>query len=194
MNTAQLLQRCQSGDTAAIDTFIQNHHAMLYRLAYSVLFDAADAEEVVQDAFITALGALETYHGDRGELSLKSWLYTITLNACRKRLRRGKALERLKHTLLVLLRIERAGPTHPEQELIQDEARAALWQAVGQLDEKHRLPVILYYYHDLPVSEIARLLGVREGTIHSRLFTARGKLRDALPGQAGEGEMEGNDG
>lgn len=193
MNTAQLLQRCQSGDAAAIDTFIQSHHAALYRLAYSVLVDPAEAEEAVQDALITALGALESYHGDRGELSLKSWLYTITLNTCRKRLRRRKALERLKNTLLALLRIERAGPTHPEQSLIQDETRAALWQAVCQLDEKHRLPVILYYYHDLPVAEIARVLRVREGTVHSRLYTARGKLRDALP-QAGEPGMEDIDG
>lgn len=193
MNTAHLLQRCQSGDAAAIDTFIQNHHAVLYRLAYSVLLDPAEADEAVQDAFLAALAALDTYRGDLGQLSLKSWLYTITLNECRKRLRRRKVLERLKNTLQNLLRLERAGPTHPEQELIQGEARAVLWREVCRLNEKHRLPVILYYYHDLPVAEIAQILRVSEGTVHSRLFTARGRLRAALE-DGKPGGMEGSDG
>ena len=89
MNTAQLLQRCQSGDEAAIDTLVKVHHPALYRLAYSVLLNADDAEEAVQDTFIAALKSLERFNGE----ALKPWLYGIALNQCRMRLRRPESAE-----------------------------------------------------------------------------------------------------
>ena len=176
MNTAQLLQQCQSGDETAIHALIQTYHSALYRLAVSILLDADEAEEAVQDAFLAALNALDMYNGG----ALNAWLYGITLNGCRKRLRRRKALDRLKAVLQNLLRMGGAGPTYPETVVIENESDAALWRAVCALGEKHRLPVILYYYHDIPVGEIARLLEISEGTVHSRLFTARERLRAVL--------------
>jgi RNA polymerase sigma-70 factor (ECF subfamily) len=66
-----------------------------------------------------------------------------------------------------------------------------VWRAVQDLGEKHRLPVILRYYHDLPVAEIAGVLGISEGTVHSRLSIARDRLRGALqPAPAGHPEVE----
>jgi RNA polymerase sigma-70 factor (ECF subfamily) len=55
-----------------------------------------------------------------------------------------------------------------------------LWRAIHALDDKHRLPVVLFYYHDLPTVEIAQVLGISEGTVHSRLHTARQRLRAQL--------------
>ena len=179
MNTAQLLQQCQAGDETAIHALIQAHKRALYCLAVSILLDPDEAEEAVQDAFIAALNALDRFNGG----ALHAWLYGITLNECRKRLRRRKALDRLKAVLQTLLRMGGAGPTHPETAVIENETDAVLWRAVCALSEKHRLPVILFYYHDLPVAEIARLLEISEGTVHSRLFTARERLRKALDGQ-----------
>ena len=68
----------------------------------------------------------------------------------------------------------------PEEAAAQNEAHRQLWQAVDSLDEKHRLPVILRYVHELTVAEIAASLGTNEGTIHSRLHYARKALLDRL--------------
>ncbi len=179
MNTAQLLQQCQAGDEMAIQSFIQGYRSPLYRLAVSILLDPDEAEEAIQDTFIAALNGLDRYNGG----ALQAWLYGITLNVCRKRLRRRKTFDRLKAVLQSLLRMGGAGPTHPETVVIENEVDAVLWRAVNALGEKHRLSVILFYYHDLPVAEIARLLDISEGTVHSRLFTARERLRKVLVGQ-----------
>jgi RNA polymerase sigma-70 factor (ECF subfamily) len=74
----------------------------------------------------------------------------------------------------------RSEQAQPESEAIQNETGTKLWQAVRTLDEKHRIPVILRYYHDLPVTEIAEALGVPVGTVHSRLNHARERLRARL--------------
>jgi RNA polymerase sigma-70 factor, ECF subfamily len=185
MNTAQLLARCQSGDEAAIDSLIKEYSPALYRLAYSVLLDVDDAEEAVQDTFIAALRSLESFTGE----ALKPWLFGIALNQCRMKLRRRKALGRLREALKVLFRVTSAGPTHPESAVIANETSALVWRTVCALSEKHRLPIVLYYYHDLPVAEIAQILRIREGTVHSRLFVARERLRKALYGKVVVGEV-----
>jgi len=187
MNTAQLLQRCQSGDEAAICSLINEYNPALYRLAYSFLLDPDDAEEVVQDTFIAALKSFENFNGG----ALKPWIYGIALNQCRMKLRRRKALDRLHGILQVLFRVTSTSSAHPEMAVIENEADALLWQVVCALDEKHRLPVVLYYYHDYPVAEIARLLQINEGTVHSRLFVARERLRKALYGKVETGEVFG---
>jgi RNA polymerase sigma-70 factor (ECF subfamily) len=77
----------------------------------------------------------------------------------------------------VLQSLFRSEQDQPESKAIQNEADKKLWQAIHTLDEKHRIPIILRYYHDLPVNEIAEMLGVPNGTVHSRLNHARERLR-----------------
>ncbi len=63
---------------------------------------------------------------------------------------------------------------------MRDESDAELWNAIRALDDKHRIPVVLRYYHDLPIADIATMLNIPPGTIHSRLNHAREKLRALL--------------
>ena len=63
---------------------------------------------------------------------------------------------------------------------MQNESDEFLWRAIHSMDEKHRIPIVLRYYHDLSVAEIASLLAIPEGTVHSRLNTARRQLHAAL--------------
>ena len=174
---ATLLQRCQAGEMAAMQDLIRANQSAVFRLALSILDDPADAEEATQDTFLTALRALDRYRGDS---TFTTWLYRITVNICRSRLRKRHARTRLLQALQSLSRLIGVGSTHPEDIAIQRENNAILWKAINTLDEKHRIPIILYYYHDLSVSEIAGVQGVREGTVLSRLYTARERLRAAL--------------
>jgi RNA polymerase sigma-70 factor (ECF subfamily) len=120
----------------------------------------------------------------RGESAFTTWLYAITLNVCRTRLRRRRTWGRLMGSLRALFRTGGDAPADPEAVAIQNESNAELWNAVAALDEKHRLPVILRYYQGFSTAEVAQLLGISEGTVHSRLFTARERLRAHLKERA----------
>ena len=168
------LEQCRVGDSLAIERLVQTYQGEVYRLALSILEDSDDADDATQEVFVAALRALESF---RGNASFKTWLFSITVNVCRTRLQRYKRRGQLQQILQSLFGQNQA---HPEHEAIQSESDSALWQAIHALDDKHRIPVILRYYHDLSVAEIAETLGVPVGTIHSRLNHSRERLRALL--------------
>jgi RNA polymerase sigma-70 factor (ECF subfamily) len=168
------LEQCRVGDSLAIERLVQTYQGAVYRLALSILDDSDDADDATQEVFVAALRALESF---RGNASFKTWLFSITVNVCRTRLHRQKRRGSLQQILQSLFAQNQA---YPENEAIQSESDSALRQAIHTLDEKHRIPVILRYYHDLPVNEIAETLGVPVGTVHSRLNHARERLRALL--------------
>lgn len=174
---AGLIAACIQGDETAITQFVQEHQLGLFRLALSVLNDTAEANEATQDAFVAALKALRSY---KENAPFKSWLYTITLNISRSRLRKLKAQERLQRTLGSIFRVRSQNSLTLEQTVIHNEEDAILWSALEKLGEKHRIPLVLRYYHDFPVAEIAEVMKIKEGTVHSRLSIGREKLRAIL--------------
>jgi len=171
---SQWLRQCREGDPLAIERLVQAHQADVYRLALSILDDPDEAEDAAQEVFVAALRSLDSF---RGDASLKTWLFSITLNVCRSQYQRDKSRTRLRQILQSLFRSDQP---QPESEAVQHEAESALWQAVHALNEKHRIPVILRYYHDLPVADIAEMLRIPVGTVHSRLNHAREQLRARL--------------
>lgn len=171
---SQWLRQCREGDPLAIERLVHTHQAEVYRLALSILDDPNEADDATQEVFVAALRSLDSF---RGGALFKTWLFSITINLCRSRYRRNQRRARLRQIWESLFRGDQA---QPESEAIRHEAESALWQAVRALDEKHRIPVILRYYHDLPVAEIAEMLGIPVGTVHSRLNHARGRLRARL--------------
>ncbi len=178
-----LIPECIAGNEAAIEMFVRQYETSVFRLALSIVGDPAEANEVVQETFIAALRSLPSYQEKQ---SLKAWLYTITLNQSRSRLRKRKVLERLRTTLTSIFRVEAEKQDLPEEMVIQSEKEARIWNSLNQLDERHRIVVVLRYFHELSVAEISEILSVNEGTIHSRLHSAREKLRDTLKNWHGE--------
>ena len=176
LDAAQLVDRCRTGDEEAVSRLVQTHQAAVYRLALSILDDPGDADEATQETFLAALRSLADY---RGQSALRTWLFAIGINICRSRLRQRQTRQHL-HQLLRGAWLTGADPVAPENAMVQRQANDAVWRAVQGLGDKHRLPVILRYYHDLPVDEIAAVLGLNAGTVHSRLSTARDRLRAAL--------------
>jgi RNA polymerase sigma-70 factor (ECF subfamily) len=173
----RLIDECIAGNETAIEGLVREYESGVFRLAFSIVGDPAEANEVMQETFLSALRALPSYQEKK---SFKAWLYTITLNHSRSHLRKRKLIERLRSTLTGIFRIEQEKQISPEEAVIQNEKEAALWRSLNQLDDRHRIVVILRYFHELPVAEISEILSVNEGTIHSRLHTARERLRDSL--------------
>ena len=172
-----LIAQCIAGNEQAIETLVREYEAGVFRLALSILGDQAEANEVMQETFLSALRALPSYQEKQ---SFKAWLYTIALNHSRSHLRKRKVMERLRSTLTAIFRVEAQRQVLPEEAAIQNEKEAAIWRSLNELDERHRIVVILRYFHEFSIAEISDILSVHEGTIHSRLHSAREKLRDAL--------------
>jgi len=173
----QLLSRCQQGDSLAIEALVRTYSPLVYRLAVSILDDPAEADEAAQDALVAALSKLDSF---RGQAKFTTWLYTITLNVCRGRLRKRRAQARLAGVLQSLFRFSDQTEPPPEQTTLRQEQDVALWQAINALDDRRREAVILRYYHELTLSEIGQVLGVSERTIRTWLHTAHEQLRRML--------------
>ncbi len=177
-----LLAQCLVGDEQAIELLVRQYETGLFRFIFSVVNDPMEANDLAQETFIAALKSLSSY---QERSSFKAWLYTIALNLSRSHLRKQRSLARLKDTLKVFFRLEQK-QSLPEEVVIQTEKERALWAALSKLDDKHRIPLILRYFNDLPVAEIAEIMETNEGTIHSRLHFAREQLRIELERLAGE--------
>ncbi len=179
-DTPRLISNYLYGDEHAIEELIRLYKDGVFRLALSIVDDPAEADDITQDSLITAMSALKSYQ-DKG--TFKTWLYTITLNLSRTRLRKRNASERLKGILKNIFLAQTQRSTSPEELALKNEKKSIIWTALSNLKEKQRLPILLHYFHNLPTSEIASILGVNEGTVFSRLHTGRERLRKELEKQ-----------
>lgn len=146
--------------TAAVT---QNRHAM-FRAARALLDCDADAEDAVGEA---VLRAWQSFGRLRDEKACKAWLLRITVNCAYEHRRRGARVTYLEDLDAV------AGSA-------EDAHDDGLWDTVRSLPEEFRIVTVLYYYEDMTTAEIAKMLGIRAGTVRSRLARARDRLRALL--------------
>ncbi|HLO18705.1 MAG TPA: RNA polymerase sigma factor [Anaerolineales bacterium] len=186
MNDAHLswlISECIAENEDAIEMLVRQYETGVFRLALSIVGDQAEANEITQETFISALRFLPSYQEQK---SFKAWLYTIALNRSRSYLRKRKIIERLRTTLTAIFQVEKQKQISPEEAAIQGEKEVAIWNSLNQLDERYRTIVVLRYFHELSIAEISEILSINEGTIHSRLHSAREKLRNSLKHLHGE--------
>ncbi len=184
----KLFIRCQQGELEAFSDLFTEYKGSVYRLAATILRDEQDAEDATQDVFLRVFRQAGAF---RGQSSFTTWLTAIVVNVCRDRLRRQKLrraimLERLRH-------LASSDSQDVEEEVVHRQQRRSLWLVVDGMDEKIRLPVILFYQEGLSVQEIAQVLRFPARTIYTRLHMARERLRASMqvrvpvPGDKAEG-------
>jgi RNA polymerase sigma-70 factor (sigma-E family) len=153
--------------------YVASYQRLVVQL-YAVTGDLAEAQEVVQDAFVQALAAPRRLrHIDNPE----AWLRTVAVNLARTRSRRRRILNR------VLRRVDAPPPVVPGT----SPEHVALMAAVRNLPTGQRLAVALHYLADQPVDQVARTLGVSVGTVKSRLARGRAALAVLLDDPASDG-------
>ena len=170
-------QAILAGAPDLIELLVSRYYEAIYRLALSILEDAAEAEDAAQEVFLAAARKLDSYRGDAAP---KTWLFAIGINVCRMQLRRRARQRRISRAWAALRGYAAWPAPLPEEITAQSEESGWLVQAVRDLDEKHRLPVLLRYGHDMTAAEIAGILGIPEGTVYSRLHYAHRRLRERL--------------
>jgi RNA polymerase sigma-70 factor (ECF subfamily) len=168
-----LVVRCQQGELAAFTELFRQHEARFYRLAVAILQQEQDAEDAVQDAFIRIFEQIQRYEG---KSSFNTWATAVVVNVCRDKMRRQK----VRRVLTLEWLGNRPSEHNVVDEVTRRETAVTLWTHIGNLDEKHRLPLILHYHERLSCEEVAQILGLPTSTVYSRLNTARQRLRVLL--------------
>lgn len=183
MDDATLVGRVRHGDRDAFRQIMRRCNQRLFRVARGVVGDDAEAEDVVQEAYVHAY---EKIDGFRGEASLPTWLTRIVLNAAYGRLRQRRAtvdvaqIEAAQHEDRVLVFPSRFGHEDPAAAATRAQIRALVEHAIDDLPEPFRIVFVLREIEECTVEETAAALDLREETVKTRLHRARRQLRAAL--------------
>jgi RNA polymerase sigma-70 factor (ECF subfamily) len=170
-----LVEKFSRGDETAFDRIVERYSTDVGVLANRLLGWPGEVEDVSQDVFLAAYLGLKRF---RGECSLKSWLFTITINKCRSHGRRRMLRVRTSSRAAdkAPLASAQTASTNP----MDAETFNRVRNAVGALPAKYREPVVLKYIEELATDEIARILGISQNALHVRLSRARRHLKRHL--------------
>jgi RNA polymerase sigma-70 factor (ECF subfamily) len=178
VDDAILVARVVDGNRAAFEALYRRHQLSLFRTALAMTRDQGAAEEILQEAFLRAfrhMGRVQLPEGG----SLRPWLHRIVINLVYdwSARRRAHVTESLEH---VFDRLATASSLSPERQVERHELAQVVDEAIDKLPFKQRVVIILFYVHDMDLCEIAETLDVPPGTVKSRLFYARERLREQL--------------
>jgi RNA polymerase sigma-70 factor (ECF subfamily) len=173
-----LIARSRAGDQMACAALYQRFVRPIYRLAYGILLNEQDAEEVVQDSFVYAFQHLDAY--DSARSAFRTWLYTITMSRCRNK-RRRKWLPTIN--LADVAEWLPGFEPLPERAAEQQSLRETVLAALRKLSPKLREAVVLRYFDGLTYREMAEVLGCPQKTVESRVRLAHEALYRLLEGQ-----------
>jgi RNA polymerase sigma-70 factor (ECF subfamily) len=184
----ELVERARRRDVQAFEELVAKYRSKVYGLALRMMQDASDAEEVLQETFLSAWQNLPTF---RGESAFGSWLYRVCANFCLMRLRRKKveATEAESQplpgpkfdgdgTLLSIPSYDWSRGT--EEKALDHELRVAIERATARLPDEHRTVFLLKDIEGLSYEEIAEAMGTTVPAVKSRLHRARLALREAI--------------
>ena len=173
-----VVSRAAAGDHAAFEWVMRQHNRRLFRIVRSILKNDADAEEALQEAYITAYRALKHFRGDS---QVSTWLTRIAINEALGRLRRQKT-ERVvipfssdNEEATDALRAIRAeeSATSPEEDTLRAEMRTLLERKIDELPMAFRTVFIMRELEEMSVEETAQCLDIPAATVRSRLFRAK---------------------
>jgi len=185
--TADLLTRARAGETSAFCQLAAEHEGRLLQQACGLTRDLSAAEDIVSETLVEAWRSLSRYNG---ACRFSTWLFSILLHRHQKALRRARSRPiplaalpptEADHRRQAQENLPAAGPS-PADEAMRREAVEGLRLAVEALPEKHQRVILLRFFEDASLTEIAGLLGCSVGTVKSRLHYALEKLREAQHG------------
>ncbi len=174
----ELLEECKKGNQQAFREIFYNYRSYAYNLIYKITGKTADHEDLLQDLFFQIYLSLKTF---KGESCFSTWFHRIVIHVCTSRWRYQHAKKRISSRDIVDLdAVEYIVSSPNDEPNSRYELKEVVQKALATLNENLRVPLVLNVYSDMDLSEIADVLGLPEGTIKSRLFAARKKVREYL--------------
>ncbi len=180
----QLIDLVLDGQEQAFNQLVHKYQGRIYNYAFYLLHSPDEAQDVTQETFIRAYMNLSKF---RREASLITWLYRIAANTAYQAMRKLVKHRRIKEKAVQEQPRDPANTVTPEDHFRTSEAQRHLLGALDKLRPKHKQVLILKELQGLDVLEVAKICGVPEGTIKSRLNRARLELRRQLVRGAGKG-------
>ena len=180
-----LLSRLRERDERAFRELVEEHRDRVFNLTYRMLGNRAEAEDVAQEVFISVFKTIDTF---REESKFSTWLYRVTVNHCKNRIkylsrRHDRDQDELDEASEADVAAAVAAPPpspRPDRQLEGAQTERMLQEAIAELDEEHRVLVVLRDVEDLSIEEIMEITGLPDGTIKSRLHRARMALRKKI--------------
>jgi len=188
LDDAQLVQRALKREGGAFRTIMQKYNQRLYRIARGILRNDAEAEDVVQEAYVSAFTHLESFRGDS---SLPTWLARITMNEALGRLRTRRPtvditeIEGHRTAAEIIQFPLTSKADDPERTMAQRQLLQLVEKATDNLPEVYRIVFITRVIEGMNVEDTAEILGIRPETVKTRLHRARLLVREQLNKQIG---------
>ncbi len=177
-----ILQKAKNGDMLAFEQLVLRHEKIVYHVALRMMSNAEDAQDLSQEIWIKIYRSLDRFDGMS---AFSTWIYRIAVNACIDEMRKRKGKQSISMEEAaekddgIGLQIADEGVT-PEESFMQKEAYQELLSAMEKLSPEHKAVLILRDVKGLSYEEIAEIMNLQEGTVKSRLFRARGNLREEI--------------
>jgi RNA polymerase sigma-70 factor, ECF subfamily len=165
-----LVKECLEGSKKSFEEIVEKYYRIIYRLAFKILQNKDDAEEITQVVFVKAYENLSSYNS---KFKLFSWLYRITVNESLNFSKKKRYTEEISEEYS-------AYEEKPDEIYDKAELGEKIQDALMELDMLYRLPVVLKHFLNYSYKELSFLLGLPEKTVKSRLFTGRQLLKDIL--------------
>lgn len=175
----ELILALQKGNSAAFDPLFEKYKHRAVRTAYLITGNSSICEDIAQEAFINCYSNIGKL---RNPLGFRSWFYKILTRVA---WRYGKAAGWEIPTENILDKADKKSTNNSFEQYLQSETNRLLYAEIAQLRPKLKTVVVLYYFSGLTTKEVATAVGCLEGTVKSRLHTARQKLRKSM-------ELQGN--
>jgi len=178
-----LIAQCKKGDKGAFELLVKKYQRRIFHLVYRITQDSGLVETLAQEVFVKAYRAIDSFKGDS---QFYTWLYRIAVNTCLSHVKKEAAAETPIDTggeteqRLYAEDRARFHEFNPEQDYLRKEFLMHLMEMIRQLPEELRMAIILREFMGLNYEEIGDVLGIPLGTVRSRIFRARERLRESL--------------
>jgi RNA polymerase sigma-70 factor (ECF subfamily) len=182
MDDRTLIQELKTGDARAFEAFVLEYQGMVYNTCYSFLNQREDAEDVAQEVFIEAYRSIDSFRGDS---SLSTWLYRLSMNKSFDYIRAKKRKKRGSGLLSSfgndeMSRLNVTDTKQPHEQLEEDEKRQILTAAIDKLPDRQKQAIILSKFEGLSQEQVAEVMETSVSSVESLLVRAKKKLRELL--------------
>ena len=181
MDDAAAVARVRSGEKDTFRLLVERHSQTIFRLAFRMMENEQDAEEIVQETFLRAYRALD---GFESRANFGTWIYRIALNRCYDFLNQRKSRPMIQpqedpDAPAAIEQIPTKNPS-PERSLLSQEIEVQVRSAMKLLTTGERIAFVLFHFEGRSIEEVARALNVRQGVVKNRVYRAVKKLRRQL--------------